>query len=73
MIFDKLKEMLAETANCDADKITMDTTFAELGIDSLDIVDLVMKIEDELGVELEMDQKLETVGDTVNFIEAHQK
>ena len=50
----------------------MDSKFQDLGIDSLDTVELLMNLEDKLGIEVELDQKVETVGDLVAFIESKQ-
>ena len=47
----------------------MDTTFEELGVDSLDTVDMVMELEEELGIELELDEKMSTVGEIVILVE----
>ena len=44
----------------------------DLGIDSLDTVEMLMDLEDQLGMEIELDQKVETVGDLVDFIESKQ-
>ena len=48
----------------------MESTFRDLGIDSLDTVELLMNLEDKLDMEIELDQKVETVGDLVAFIES---
>ena len=50
----------------------MESNFRDLGIDSLDTVELLMNLEDKLGIEIELDQKVETVGDLVAFIESKQ-
>ena len=47
----------------------MDTNFQEIGIDSLDTVEMLMNLEDKLGTEIELSQKVETVGDLVTYIE----
>ena len=53
MVFDKIKEILAEQLDADADEMTMDTNIArDLGADSLDVVELLMSIEDEFEVEI---------------------
>lgn len=70
MVFEKLKAILAEHCDSDPSEITLETTFESLGIDSLDTVEMVMEMEEELGVELELDEKVETVGDMVKFIES---
>lgn len=72
MVFEKISEMLAENLDCDASEIKAESTFEELGIDSLDVAELIMKIEDEFGVALEMDENLKSVGDLVAKIEAAQ-
>ena len=73
MIFETVAKIIAERIECDPSEIKRDSTFRDLGIDSLDTVDLMMNLEDEIGIELELDQKLETVGDLVDFIESKQE
>ena len=70
MVLEKLVGIIAEQIGGDASEIAMETTFDELEVDSLDIVEIVMKLEEEYEVELDMDQKFETVGDLVKFIES---
>lgn len=70
MIFDAIAKLIAEHNDCDVSEIAMDTTFQSLGIDSLDTVELLMNLEDSIGREIELDQKVETVGDLVRFVEA---
>lgn len=48
----------------------MDTKFADLGIDSLDTVEMLMDLSDKIGEEIELDEKVETVGELVEFIES---
>ncbi|MBR2743073.1 MAG: acyl carrier protein [Clostridia bacterium] len=69
-IFEKIKGLLEEHTDVDVDTITLETPFADLGIDSLDTVEMVMELEDDLGVELELEEKVATVGDLVKFIES---
>ena len=71
MIFEAIAELIAEHNDCDVSEITMDSTFKELGIDSLDTVEMLMNLEDELGIEVELTEKVETVGELVAFIEAN--
>lgn len=68
-MLDKIKEIVAEHVDEDVTKITEETTFKELGIDSLDAVELVMKLEEELDVTLDLDRELQTVGELVAFVE----
>ncbi len=51
MIFEKLAALLSEQFGVDVDSITMDTSFEDLGADSLDIVEMTMAVEEEFGLE----------------------
>jgi len=71
MVFDKVVAILAEYVDTDAASIAADTSFEELGIDSLDMLDMVMALEEELGgVELELSEDIKTVGDLVAYAES---
>ena len=70
MMFNKIAKYLSEQMDIAIEDITPDTTFESLGIDSLDTVDLVMDLEDELGVELELEEKVATIGELVAFVES---
>jgi acyl carrier protein len=72
MIFEKLAELLADYKDLDVKTITMETTFEEMEFDSLDVVDVLMQLDDEFGVEVEMNPDLKTVGDLVKVIEEKQ-
>jgi len=69
MIMGKLVALLAEHLDMEVSEITEDTTFEALGIDSLDTVELVMQLEEEVGVELELDEKITTVGELATFVQ----
>ena len=73
MVFEKIAALLAEKLECEVSEITMETKFGELGIDSLDVMELLMSLEEELGTEIEMgEEKIETVADLVKMIESKQ-
>ena len=57
MVFEKVAEMLANHLSIEQDSIKMVTTFEELGVDSLDTVEMVMDLEESLGIELELEKK----------------
>ena len=70
-MYEKLVSYAAKQLELNAEDITRDSTFESLGIDSLDIVEMVMDLESELGVELELeDQKITTFGEMADFIES---
>ncbi|MBO5667042.1 MAG: acyl carrier protein [Firmicutes bacterium] len=68
--FERVVKVLVDAKDCDAAAVKMESTWAELELDSLDTVELVMNLEDEFGVQLEMNESLKTVGDVVAAIEA---
>ena len=69
-MYEKLVSYASKQLELDASEITPESTFESLGIDSLDIVEMVMDLESELGVELEMeDEKITTFGELAAFIE----
>ena len=71
MEFEKLKEMIADVLNVNADEITEDTTFVDdLGADSLDIFQIIMGIEETYDIEIDNEEaeKIVTVGDAVEQI-----
>jgi len=70
MIFEKVRAILAEHIGEDEDTITEESVIRDLGIDSLDTVEILMDIEDEFGVEIKPEDIGETVGDIVKTIEA---
>ena len=72
MVFEKLTEILSTQLEIEQDLITPDSELADdLGLSSIDLVDLAMSIEDEFNIEVPDDliEKVKTVGDVVNFIE----
>ena len=73
MTFEKVAKILADYRDMDVSEITMESSFEVLGLDSLDMVDLVMLLEDEFNIEIEIDEKLGTVRDLVELIESLQK
>ena len=70
-MYEKLVKYAAQQLELDIDEITPNSTFESLGIDSLDIVEMIMDLETELGVELEMeDQQIATFGELAAFVES---
>ncbi len=69
MYFNAIAKIVADRTGCDITKIRPESTFTELGIDSLDTVELIMDLEDEIGVEIELDRKVETIDELDQFIQ----
>ncbi len=75
MIFERIKEILADQLDSDIDAMTMESDIAnDLGADSLDVVELLMAIEDEFDVEIpdEEIENIKTIGDLVAYIEKNK-
>ena len=68
-MFEKIANYLSRQMDVPVESITNDTTFESLGIDSLDTVEMLMDLEPELNVDLELEEKLSTVGEFVAFVE----
>ena len=72
MVFEKMKQILADQLDADIDSITMDTDIQDdLGADSLDVVEMLMSIEDEFEIEIpdEKIESLKTEGQVVEYIQ----
>ena len=70
-VFQAIAELIAERNDTDPTEVTRDTRFQDVGIDSLDTVEMLMNLEDKIGVEVELSQKVETVGELVDYVVAH--
>jgi acyl carrier protein len=74
-IFERVKTILVDQLGVSEDAVTMQARFKEdLEADSLDLVELIMTFEDEFGGEIsdEEAQKIQSVGDAVNFLQKRQ-
>ena len=73
MVFDKVKELIAEQLDVDADTVTVTSNIQDdLGADSLDVFQIIMGLEEEFDIEIpnEQAEKIVTVGDAVEQIKA---
>ena len=75
-MFEKIMEIIADKLSVDPESITLEASFIDdLNADSLDIVELIMALEDELEMEIpdEDVENFKTVGDVVNYVKAHHE
>ena len=72
MLFDTIAELIAERTDRDVSEIKPESTFSELGVDSLDTVELLMELEDRIGKEVELKQKVNTIQDLIDVIEGQE-
>ncbi len=70
MTLEKVKAVLAEHLEMDAAEITEATTFEDLGVDSLDAVEIMMEMEDEFGVEIKPAEAGKSVKELVAYIDS---
>ncbi|NCO32523.1 MAG: acyl carrier protein [Armatimonadetes bacterium CG2_30_59_28] len=71
-VFDRVRDIVVEELSVDANEVTLESTFVEdLGADSLDVVELVMRFEEEFDVEIpdEDAEKITNVGEAVRYID----
>ncbi len=73
-VFERVQNVVSEQLGVDSDKVTPDAEFVQdLNADSLDLVELIMQLEEEFGVEIsdEQAESIVTVGDAMEFIQEH--
>ena len=72
-IMNTITTLLNNNLDIEPEQVTEDATFDSLGIDSLDMVELICDLEDECGIEFGESEDLKTVGDLINYIEGLQE
>lgn len=70
MTFEKIRDLLADHLEMDAEEITEETTFEDLGVDSLDTVEIMMEMEDEFGIEIKPAEAGKSVSELVAYIDS---
>ena len=68
-IYQKIVDIIVDAKGIDPDTIHYSSTFKDLNVDSLDIAEMVMTLEDEFGITIELEEGVATVQDLVNLIE----
>ena len=73
MVFEKIREIIAEQTGKDESEITLETNVKEdLDADSLDLFQIINDIDDEFDVSVENPEEIVTVKDAVDFVESHK-
>ena len=73
MILNKVKELMMENLSIEEESITLESTFESLEIDSLDVFQLVMEVEEAFEIQIENPENMKTIKDLVNYIEEKTK
>ena len=72
-VFQKIVDTIVDAKGIDAASITPESNFKDLNVDSLDIAEMVMTLEDEFGVTIDLEEGINTVEDLVNLIVTRMK
>ena len=70
-MFEKIRDVISDKIGIDKEKITMESSFVgDLNIDSISMIDLIMELEDEYGIEFDEDQadSIKTIADVIDYI-----
>ena len=73
MEFEKIRSLIAEKMDMDPQDITEDTSFEDMQIDSLDLVEIIMDLEDEFDISIDTEEEIKCVGDLVDYIKKEMK
>lgn len=69
MIFEKIKSVIAEQLGIEEEEISLKTSFEDLGVDSLDLFQIIIELEEEFNVQIEDAENIKTVEDAVKYVE----
>ncbi|MDO5038089.1 MULTISPECIES: acyl carrier protein [unclassified Clostridium] len=69
MIFEEIREVVCDQLGVDESEVTMETTFEDLGADSLDLFQVVIEIEEKFGIQLEDAESIKSIKDAVEYVE----
>lgn len=72
-MFEKIRAIICDKLEIEEDKVTLETSFEELGADSLDLFEVIMDMEEEFDIKLEDPTKIKTVKDAVEYVESATK
>ncbi len=70
MVFEKVKEIVIEQLGLEGNEITEETSFDSLGVDSLDLFQIIIEIEEAFNIQIENAEEMKTVKDAVKYIES---
>lgn len=70
MIFEEIRDVICEQLEVEPDQVKLETTFEELGADSLDLFQVVIEIEEKYNIQLEDAESIKCVKDAVDYVQA---
>ncbi|MCR6515474.1 acyl carrier protein [Clostridium sp. LY3-2] len=72
MIFEEIRDVVCEQLGVEESEVTLETTFEDLGADSLDLFQVVIEIEEKYGIQLENAENIKSVKDAVDYVKAQK-
>lgn len=73
MIFEKIKKIIVDQLGVDEKEVTMETSFSDLEMDSLDLFQIIIEIEEEFDIQIEDAESIKTVSEAVKYVESNTK
>ena len=70
MIFEEIREVVCEQLGVEENEVTMETTFEDLGADSLDLIQVVIELEEKFGIQLEDAERIKSIKDAVEYVQS---
>jgi acyl carrier protein len=70
MVFEKIKAVIVNQLGVEEEEVQLETSFEDLGVDSLDLFQIIIELEEEFNVQIEDAEKIKTVEDAVEYIES---
>lgn len=72
MLFEEIREVICEQLGIDEEEVKLETTFEELGADSLDLFQIVIELEEKYNIQIEEVEGLKTIQDAVEYVEKNK-
>jgi len=72
MLFEEIREVICEQLGIEKDEVKLETTFEELGADSLDLFQIVIELEEKYDIQIEEVEVLKTIKDAVDYVEKNK-
>ena len=73
MLFEEIREVICEQLGIEKESVTLETTFDELGADSLDLFQIVIELEEKYDIQIEEVENLKTIKDAVDYVQSHKE
>ena len=72
MLFEEIRDVICEQLGIEKEEVTLETTFDELGADSLDLFQIVIELEEKYEIQIEEVENLKTIKDAVDYVQSHK-